>query len=103
LDTAEWPVFNGYANDALTRFPLANGDTVWLIRVSTSIANDDRKRIDTHMVKHVSELSAAMRAQPGDVVAGCTILGFDDTHDDPATAVPKWIEAPFEFTPGPRH
>lgn len=102
LDTDEWPVINGYANDALTRFPLANGDTVWLTRVSTSIAHDARKRIDGYMVEHTPEMSLAMGAQPGDVVVGCTVLDMDDTHDDPRAAVSKWFEAPFEFRPGPR-
>lgn len=100
LDTTDWPVMHGHANDAITRFPLANGETVWLIRVSVSLAAADRARMNSLVAAQASQLASAMGASPGDVIAGSTILEFDDQHDDRRAAASKWIEAPFDFTPG---
>lgn len=93
LDTESWPRIDGYLNEAITRFPLANGETVWLIRMAISISSDqfaELQRIKARVAKNLT--SQIKDPQRGDLLLARTLMPADAGPEGPRGGSMKLIE-----------
>lgn len=93
LDTEDWPRVDGYLNEAITRFPLANGETVWLIRMAISIGSNEAAELKNAKLRIAESVTSQITdSRPGDLLFARTFAPFDAVPDGPKDGPMKLIE-----------